>query len=81
MFEQDGSNMTHEDIFLSLMFYSLNWINHSDILAHLEGCFCKAELQVPEAMLSQDFKELILKFSASFWSFDAIIVLIQSKTL
>jgi len=50
--------MTHEYKLLSLMFDALNWVDHTDIFAHLEGCFGETKLKIPKTMLTQYFIEL-----------------------
>lgn len=36
MFEQNGSDVTHQDELLSLVLDTLNRVNHTNVLAHLE---------------------------------------------
>ena len=54
--------MTNEDLLISLILNGLNTVNHAHILAHLEGSLCNFELDISQAVLTNNLKELLTKF-------------------
>ena len=81
MLEQNGRHMSHQHKLLSLVLDALDRVDHSDILAHLECCLRVKQLQVLEAVLAEDLKELQLQFLACLGDIDAVLILVQSQAL
>ena len=73
--------MAHEHQRLCLVLDSLDRIDHADVFAHLEGGFGVMELEVLQAVLAQNLKQLNLKLGANLGNINAICILVQGQTL
>mmetsp|Transcript_21815 Transcript_21815/g.33753 ORF Transcript_21815/g.33753 Transcript_21815/m.33753 type:complete len:287 (-) Transcript_21815:2042-2902(-) len=72
--EEDGSHVALEHLLLRFVLDALNRVNHTHVLAHLEGGLSVGQLQELEALLSKTFEELERVSLAALGHFDTVLV-------